>query len=43
MLNGWSPDQESELAALLTQMSERFLTDDADNSELVTARPTSVT
>jgi DNA-binding MarR family transcriptional regulator len=42
LLKGWSPDQMSELAALLTQMSERFLIGDAGDGELVAARPTGV-
>ena len=38
-MKGWSPDEESELATLLTQMSERFLTDDAaDVTRWYTAR-----
>jgi EmrB/QacA subfamily drug resistance transporter len=30
LLEGWSPDQESELAALLTTMAQRLLADDTD-------------
>ncbi|MGH2515198.1 MAG: EmrB/QacA family drug resistance transporter, partial [Ktedonobacterales bacterium] len=42
LLEGWSPDQESELAALLTNMAQRLLTDDAGDRALVAARPSAV-
>jgi DNA-binding MarR family transcriptional regulator len=38
LLQGWSPDQESELATLLTQMAEQLLTDESGDHELITAR-----
>lgn len=37
LLEGWSPEQEAELAALLTRMADRLLTDDAGDRRLVAA------
>ena len=37
LLEGWSPDQESELAALLTHMAQRLLTDDTGDRAVVAA------
>ena len=41
LLQGWSPDQEAELAALLTQMAERLLTDETGNHKLLATGPSS--
>jgi DNA-binding MarR family transcriptional regulator len=35
LLEGWSPDQEAELAALLTTMSQRLLDDDVSDRTVV--------
>jgi len=38
LLEGWSPDREAELAALLTRIAQQLLTDDAGDRTLVGAR-----
>jgi len=38
LLDGWSPEQEAELAVLLTDMAQRLLSEGADGRELVNAQ-----